>query len=80
MVWGCSSGAGLGPFVPVEGTLNASAYQEMLDNSYTHVCIYVCIQNLLKCSDPFIVTCMNVPVNRLYHVCHCSCQSFCGVH
>ena len=33
MVWGCSSGAGLGPLVPVKGTLNASTYQEMLDNS-----------------------------------------------
>ena len=33
MVWGCFSGAGLGPLVPVKGTLNASAYQEMLDNS-----------------------------------------------
>uniref|UniRef100_A0A8C5R5N2 Transposase Tc1-like domain-containing protein n=1 Tax=Leptobrachium leishanense TaxID=445787 RepID=A0A8C5R5N2_9ANUR len=27
MVWGCFSGAGLGPIVPVKGTLNASAYQ-----------------------------------------------------
>ena len=33
MVWGCSSGAGLGPLVPVRETLNAKAYQEMLDNS-----------------------------------------------
>ena len=33
MVCGCFSGAGLGPLVPVKGTLNASAYQEMLDNS-----------------------------------------------
>jgi len=32
MVWGCSSGPGLGPLVPVKGTLNASAYQEILDN------------------------------------------------
>ncbi|KAL6466679.1 hypothetical protein MHYP_G00244830 [Metynnis hypsauchen] len=32
MVWGCFSGAGLGPLVPVKGTLNASAYQEILDN------------------------------------------------
>jgi len=31
-VWGCSSGAGLGPLVPVKGTLNASAYQEILDH------------------------------------------------
>ena len=31
MVWGCFSGAGLGPLVPVKGTLNASAYQEMSD-------------------------------------------------
>ena len=33
MVWGCFSGAGLGPLVPVKGTLNASAHQEMLDSS-----------------------------------------------
>ena len=33
MVWGCFSGARLGPLVPVKGTLNTSAYQEMLDNS-----------------------------------------------
>ena len=33
MVWGRFSGAGLGPFVRMKGTLNASAYQEILDNS-----------------------------------------------
>ena len=33
MVWGCFSGAGLGPLVPVIGTLNASGYQNILDNS-----------------------------------------------
>ena len=33
MVWGCFSGGVLGPLVPVKGTLNSSAYQEMLDNS-----------------------------------------------
>ena len=33
MVCGCFSGAGLVPLVPVKGTLNASAHQEMLDNS-----------------------------------------------
>ena len=32
MVWGCFSGPGLGPLVPVKITLNASAYQEILDN------------------------------------------------
>lgn len=32
MVWGCSSGAGLGPFVPVKGTLIASANQDILEN------------------------------------------------
>ena len=32
MVWGCFSLAGLGPLVPVKGTLNASAYKEILDN------------------------------------------------
>ncbi|KAI4898858.1 hypothetical protein NFI96_004520 [Prochilodus magdalenae] len=33
MVWGCGSGVGLGPLVPVRGTLNASTYQGILDNS-----------------------------------------------
>ncbi|MCI4383874.1 hypothetical protein PGIGA_G00031770 [Pangasianodon gigas] len=33
MVWGCFSGVGLGPLVPVKGTLNASGYQNILDNS-----------------------------------------------
>ena len=32
VVLGCFSGAGLGTLVPVNGTLNASAYQELLDN------------------------------------------------
>ena len=32
MVWGSFSGAGLGPLVPVKGTLNASAYQEIVGN------------------------------------------------
>ena len=32
MVWGCFSWAGLGPLVPVKGTLKASAYQHILDN------------------------------------------------
>ena len=30
---GLFSGAGLGPLITVKGTLNASAYQDMLDNS-----------------------------------------------
>ncbi|XP_061779063.2 microsomal triglyceride transfer protein large subunit isoform X2 [Nerophis lumbriciformis] len=33
MVWGCFSGVGLGPLVPVKGTLNAPGYQNILDNS-----------------------------------------------
>ena len=33
MVRGCFPGAGLGPLVPVKETLNASAYQDMLENS-----------------------------------------------
>ena len=36
MVWGCSSGAGLGPLVPVKGTLDASADQDILDNSISY--------------------------------------------
>ena len=33
MVWGCFSGFGLGPLSPVKGNLNASAYQDILDNA-----------------------------------------------
>ncbi|KAI4884684.1 hypothetical protein NFI96_003744 [Prochilodus magdalenae] len=33
MVWGCGSGVGLRPLVPVRGALNASADQETLDHS-----------------------------------------------
>jgi len=32
MEWGCFSGIGLGPLVPVKETLNASAYQDIMDN------------------------------------------------
>lgn len=32
MVWGCFSAAGLHPLVPVKGTLNASAYWDILDS------------------------------------------------
>ena len=35
-------GAGLGPLVPVKGTLNALAYQEMLDNSMHHATVWGC--------------------------------------
>ena len=32
-MWGCFPGVGLCPIVPMKGTLNASAYQDILDNS-----------------------------------------------
>ncbi len=33
MVWGCFSGVGLGPFLPVKGNYHVSEYENILDNA-----------------------------------------------
>ena len=53
MVCGCFSGAGLDPLVPVKGTLNALAYQEMLGMtpSCSNMTLHQCTKQVHKDMD-----------------------------
>ena len=57
MVWDCFSGAGLGPLVPVKGTLNASECSQLcgnslgMDPSCSNITVYQCTTQVHKDMD-----------------------------